>query len=218
MSGYKRASSSLVIERRRVAIKSVCCTIFVAISTFGAHAAPVARMQMILSNSTLPPVAHTIFCMHYPGECAETVGAASFFSSSAPALYTALDTVNRHVNIAIRPIREKSGHILTNRWLLSPLSGNCNDYAVSKRHELLLLGWPSWALLLAEVVLANGEHHLVLVANASGESFVLDNLKPGVVPLTEAADYRWLRIESPDDPKSWIAFDSAEPRSATANR
>jgi predicted transglutaminase-like cysteine proteinase len=90
------------------------------------------------------------------------------------------------------------------------LSGNCNDYAVSKRHELLRLGWPSWALLLAEVVVATGEHHLVLVANAGGESFVLDNLKEVVVPLVAAVDYRWIRIESPDDPKFWIAFSPKE--------
>jgi predicted transglutaminase-like cysteine proteinase len=156
--------------------------------------------------------------MRYPGECAEATGAASFFSLSVPTLRIVLDAVNRNVNIAIRPVRVKKGDILADRWMLSPLSGNCNDYAVSKRHELLLLGWPSWAVLLAEVVLASGEHHLVLVANVSGETFVLDNLKPAVVPLTEAADYRWVRIESPDDPKSWIAFDSTEPQHVAANR
>lgn len=174
----------------------------------GLHGAAVARTQLNLRENALPPIAHAVFCMNYPRECSESAAAASFFSAPAETLYAVLVVVNRYVNTTIRPIRVTYRNILDDRWLLSPLSGNCNDYAVSKRHELLRLGWPSGSLLLAEVVLATGEHHLVLVANAGGESFVLDNLKSGVVPLAAVAGYRWVRIESPADPKFWLAFDS----------
>ncbi len=45
----------------------------------------------------------------------------------------------------------------------SPASGDCNDYAVIKRHELIARGWPARAVLLSEVVTNWGEHHLVVV-------------------------------------------------------
>lgn len=183
------------------------CFISIAI-LMGLHGEAGARTQLNLRENAVPPIAHAVFCMNYPRECSESAAAASFFSAPAQALYAVLVVVNRYVNTAIRPIRVTYRNILDDRWLLSPLSGNCNDYAVSKRHELLRLGWPSGSLLLAKVVLATGEHHLVLVANAGGESFVLDNLKPGVVQLAAVADYRWIRIESPADPKFWLAFDS----------
>jgi predicted transglutaminase-like cysteine proteinase len=187
--------------------KSAGCFISVAI-LMGLHGAAVARTQLNLRENALPPIAHAVFCMNYPRECSESAAAASFFSAPAETLFAVLVVVNRYINTTIRPIRVTYRNILADRWLLSPLSGNCNDYAVSKRHELLRLGWPSGSLLLAEVVLATGEHHLVLVANAGDESFVLDNLKPAVVPLAAVAGYRWIRIESPADPKFWIAFDS----------
>ena len=44
------------------------------------------------------------------------------------------------------------------------------------------LGWPSRALLLAEVVTRWGEHHLVLVVRTRTGDFVADNLYPGVRP------------------------------------
>jgi len=44
--------------------------------------------------------------------------------------------------------------------------GDCNNYALEKRRELIALGWPRAALLLAAAVTETGEGHLVLVARA----------------------------------------------------
>lgn len=201
---------ALIADRAWFRNWSASCFISVAI-LMGLHGAAVAREQLNLGENALPPIAHAAFCITYPRECSESAAAASFFSEPTETLFAVLGVVNRYINKTIRPIGVTYRNVLADRWLLSPLFGNCNDYAVSKRHELLRLGWPSGSLLLAEVVLATGEHHLVLVANAGDESFVLDNLKPDVVPLAAVAYYRWIKIESPDDPKFWIAFDSEEP-------
>jgi Bacterial transglutaminase-like cysteine proteinase BTLCP len=50
--------------------------------------------------------------------------------------WTELTTVNREVNRDIIPQRNLGG-ILTEKWLVSPRSGDCHDYAVTKRHDLL---------------------------------------------------------------------------------
>jgi predicted transglutaminase-like cysteine proteinase len=52
-----------------------------------------------------------------------------------------LIAVNDRVNSAIKPERNDAG-IAGERWILVPSSGDCNDYAVTKRHELIARGGP----------------------------------------------------------------------------
>jgi hypothetical protein len=59
--------------------------------------------------------------------------------------------VNAEINGSIVPKRNTEG-LVSKGWMPSPKTGDCNDYAVTKRHQLLARGWPSRALLLAEVV------------------------------------------------------------------
>jgi predicted transglutaminase-like cysteine proteinase len=146
----------------------------------------------------LPPIGHTRFCLRYPEEC-EKHGADFRHRNMALTLerWNELNTVNRKVNRAIMPA-------LTEEWLISPPAGDCKDYAVTKRHELLARGWPSRALLLAEVVVPSGEHHLVLVVRTKNVDLVLDNLNANVRPVaTTYRQYQWVRIELPQNPKFW---------------
>ena len=88
--------------------------------------------------------------------------------------------------------------------MLAPSAGDCKDYAITKRHELLLKGWPSRALLLSEVALPSGEHHLVLVVRVKGDDLILDNLKDEVRSVGVAAgEYAWVKIQAPQNPKFW---------------
>jgi predicted transglutaminase-like cysteine proteinase len=161
--------------------------------------------QFYLGSNVLAPVAHTVFCTKYPRECSKSEAALWYFTVDPEILYRQLDAVNREVNAAIQPAPATADKL--HGWALFPQKGNCNDYVVSKRHELLKRGWPSSALQLAEIIIPKtGEHHMVLVANARGNSFILDNLKFNPVPLTDSTGYRWVRIESSQDPGYWISM------------
>ena len=89
--------------------------------------------------------------------------------------------------------------------MINPDRGDCNDYAVSKRHELLKRGWPAGALLLSEVVTNSGEHHLVLVVRTRSGDLVLDNLTPQIKPWSRAP-YRWVRIQMPNQTRLWATI------------
>jgi len=112
--------------------------------------------------------------------------------------------VNSSVNAAIAPNTNRGPR--WSPWQLAPREGICNDYSVTKRHELLKAGWPSSSLLLAEVTLiSTGEHHLVLIVKSAQTNWVLDNLKSAIVTLAAAQeDYVLNRIESSDNPRFWI--------------
>ena len=51
-------------------------------------------------------------------------------------------------------------------WTIAPHEGDCNDYAVTKRHQLLEKGLPSSALRLSVTkTVTLGVGHLVLVVS-----------------------------------------------------
>jgi predicted transglutaminase-like cysteine proteinase len=112
-----------------------------------------------------------------------------------------LEKVNHDVNLAIRPRANHNG-VVAEEWLLAPREGDCNDYAVTKRHNLLSLGWPSRSLLLAEVVIPSGEHHLVLVVRTQQDDLVLDNLDNSVHTVAQVP-YEWVRAQQAKNPNYW---------------
>ncbi|WP_342733679.1 transglutaminase-like cysteine peptidase [Bradyrhizobium sp. B117] len=160
-----------------------------------------AIQHIKLETPTLPPLAYTQFCLRYHEECRSR----PIFRGGPIQLTTErwadLKEVNQSVNTGIVPEPNELG-LAAEQWLINPGRGDCNDYAVSKRHELLVRGWPARALLLSEVVASSGEHHLVLVVRTKGGDFVLDNLTPQIKPWSRAP-YRWVRVQSPHEPRLW---------------
>lgn len=157
-----------------------------------------------LGRPTLPPLTYTVFCLRYGAECRPR----SFFRGGPVRLtkerWAELKAVNRAVNRAIAPQPNELG-LAGEEWLVNPARGDCNDYAVSKRHELLQRGWPARVLLLSEVVTGSGDHHLVLVVRARTGDLVLDNLTPEIKPWSRAP-YGWVRIQMPSDSRLWATI------------
>ncbi|WP_213769873.1 transglutaminase-like cysteine peptidase [Bradyrhizobium sp. dw_78] len=161
--------------------------------------------RISFSNYTLPPMAFTQFCLRYAEQCKPD---RVVFRGGPVRLtserYGDLKDVNEAVNSSIAPERNTEG-LAGEKWLINPSRGDCNDYAVSKRSELLARGWPTRALLLSEVVTAWGEHHLVLVVRTSTGDLVLDNLTGQIRPWSRTG-YQWLRIQTPKNPNYWASL------------
>jgi predicted transglutaminase-like cysteine proteinase len=158
--------------------------------------------RLNFDGPSLAPMAFMRFCIRNQDDC--KVSGLAFRPrpvSLTPARRAELVQVNREVNRAIMPQANVNG-VMAEEWLISPSEGDCNDYAVTKRHELLARGWPSRALLLAEVVVASGEHHLVLVVRTREQDLVLDNLNWNVRPIAQI-QYEWVRAQQANNPKFW---------------
>jgi len=159
---------------------------------------------------TLPPMTFTQFCLKYGDECKPRRMVFRGGRSKLTAeRWAELKSVNREVNTAIQPERNLEG-LAGEKWLIRPVSGDCNDYAVTKRHELIAKGWPARNVLLSEVVTNSGEHHLVVVVRTTAGDLVLDNLSGGITPW-QRTPYQWVRIQMPKNPNYWA---SLEPRNA----
>src|SRR5579872_106358 len=155
-------------------------------------------------SAVLPPIAHSRFCLTYPDDC--EVHSIDFRHRNIEltmARWNELNNVNRDVNRSIEPfVPDESATV--EQWRISPAVGDCKDYAVTKRHELLARGWPSRALLLSEVIVPSGEHHLILVVRTKDVDLVLDNLNANIrSAVATFRQYEWVRIETPQNPRFW---------------
>jgi predicted transglutaminase-like cysteine proteinase len=168
---------------------------------------PAGAIQYIkFDQPTLPPMAFTMFCLKYENECKprRTVFRGGRVKLT-PERVAQLQEVNQEVNASIRPQPNLEG-LQGEKWLLHPASGDCNDYAVTKRHELIGKGWPAQAVLLSEVVVNGGVHHLVVVVRTFSGDLVLDNLTGQILPWSKKS-YRWVRIQTPKNPVYWASLD-----------
>lgn len=175
-------------------------------------ARPVPRTDLIAFDGPAgAPFAHTRFCLKYPAECRVSKQKLKFRGGPIELTaerHQALKRINAEVNRSIvgTPMNEP---VAQEMWVISPTVGDCNDYAVTKRHKLLAAGFPARALLLAEVVTTWGEHHLVLVVRTRQGDLVADNLNANLHNWTKTP-YRWVRIESPVNPLYWAKLKTPE--------
>lgn len=180
-----------------------------------------AQSRVEFDAPTLAPLAYTRFCLRYEDECrkapaeiekAENVEKIESVDQPPPpdvfgpfvsdfSGKAQLIEVNRLVNRTISP-RRYVGAAAFDSWTIAPEAGDCNDYAITKRSLLRQSGWPADRLLLAEVQIPSGEHHLVLVVRLDDEDVVLDNLSGAVRNWTKSP-YRWVRMQSATEGHIW---------------
>jgi predicted transglutaminase-like cysteine proteinase len=130
-----------------------------------------------------------------------------------------LKRVNHSVNMSIIPTHKSYGRNLEDGWTIAPERGDCNDYAVTKRHELIENGLSSRALRLSVVRTASGIGHLVLVVVTTKGDIVMDDLTEGIRSW-QSTHYHWLKIQSATDSKFWyeIKRPAVRPSVSQANR
>jgi predicted transglutaminase-like cysteine proteinase len=153
------------------------------------------------ASPTLAPFQHVRFCLRYPSDCKSDPSGQERIDLSEETSEL-LKRVNRSVNMSIAPTPKSYGTNLEEGWTIAPGTGDCNDYAVTKRHELLESGLPSNALRLSVVKTASGIGHLVLVVATTKGDIVMDNLSE-VIRTWQSTNYQWIKIQSASDPRLW---------------
>lgn len=183
-------------------------------------ATPPSASAMRVGGPTRAPIGFVRFCRTWPEECtsqnetaavaAEAAPAAAGANSALPALTAAawreLQRIDAEVDRDIIPMRDPLASGSRDLWSLAPASGDCEDYALTKRHRLLEAGWPAAALLVAVVRDELRGPHAVLVVRTDRGDMILDNLSARIVPWHKLP-YRWIKRQSAHNPKLWVKLD-----------
>ena len=120
-----------------------------------------------------PPAGFQFYCLR--NNCKPS-GAASIPYSDK--LMVDMSRVTTSVNRSIRYRTEGR-----ERWQANVSSGDCEDFALTKRHRLIRMGYPASALRMAVGHTSKGEYHAVLVVVTSNGRYALDNLTDQVLPI-----------------------------------
>jgi predicted transglutaminase-like cysteine proteinase len=186
----------------------ICLTMFAGALSVGSADARSRSLQdsnlltpIMDASPTLAPFQHVRFCLRYPSDCKSDPTESERIDLNAETSEL-LKRVNHSVNMSIIPTPKSYGPNLGDGWTIAPEMGDCNDYAVTKRHELLEKGLPSRALRLSVVKTASRIGHLVLVVVTTKGDIVMDDLTEVIRPW-QSTDYHWLKIQSATDSKFW---------------
>ena len=135
---------------------------------------------------------------------------ADNFVEYSEELWFLLTSVNKSIN-KIRYETDLSRYKRLDYWtqnIVEAGSGDCDDYALSKRKALMEAGVP-WQALSPAICLVKGEGHAVLIVRTTKGHFVLDNNNKQVQPWEGYAvmgiKYEWISWLDPVT-REWIKF------------
>lgn len=155
---------------------------------------------------TQPPYGFVQFCDENAAECAGGPLEETRFQAATERM-SQLQEINRFVNHAVTPITDLEHYGVTEYWTLpKDGKGDCEDYALLKRHMLIELGWPISSMLMTVVRDERGEGHAVLTARTAQGDFILDN-KVDEVKLWSKTPYAFVMRQSYLNPRAWISLD-----------
>jgi predicted transglutaminase-like cysteine proteinase len=206
---------ALVLAGGLLAATSVCAQELSAIQPDDAITRPAIGVPfMRVFGPAQPPHGFVRFCEEMPKECASDQKSEARFDAS-PERLRELDAVNREVNKAITPATDLEVYGVNEYWTLPTTRGDCEDYALLKRHKLIEKGWPVSAVLMTVVRDEKGEGHAVLTARTVQGDFVLDNKNEDVKVWT-TTPYQYVMRQSYLNPRVWVALDTQQSPVATA--
>jgi predicted transglutaminase-like cysteine proteinase len=146
------------------------------------------------------PPAFKSFCARQASLCS-TAGGKNVVQMTA-ARRAELVRVNSMVN---HRIAERSDIATTGRadvWGLPSKQGDCEDFAIMKKSELIKRGWPRSALLLTVGWLGSRGHTVLTVRTSEGD-LILDNRTSAIRNWSQTSLRYFARQSQSSDGRAW---------------
>ncbi len=161
----------------------------------------VAFVQTTTATTSIP-VGHAEFCKARPAECTVHSNPVAAMPLTE-TLWQQLQAVNAYYNQTIVAVTDDDLYQTAEFWTYPNGYGDCEDFALAKRRELINAGWPASVLLMSVVKQANGEGHAVLLVRTDRGDLVLDN-QVGTIDLWSATPYKFIKRQSQADAGKWV--------------
>ena len=165
----------------------------------------VVAMAALAFNTAIVPAAQAenaplgfqLMCLQHP-DAPECKGGGAAKVKATSTVMATLKRVNTHVNRTIKPKLDPDG---TDVWTVNAAAGDCEDYVLTKRRQLINSGIPAGSLRIAYVKTRRGVDHAILIVKTNGKDLVLDNLSATIKPLSQTG-YRVISV-SGANPLKW---------------
>jgi predicted transglutaminase-like cysteine proteinase len=158
-----------------------------------------------------PPAGWLDFCGRHQEDCAVPGGGPDMMDLT-PETWTVLEQVNASVNRRVKEVEDRKHYGRSEFWdYPSDGSGDCEDYVLEKRRQLIRAGIPAKAILIAIVWTKQDNGHAVLIVRTDQGAYALDNLRPSVT-LWSLMPYDYVKRQSEADPNHWLYIDRSGPQ------
>ena len=169
-----------------------------------ASADAAGSQPMLTGGLTSQPIGHYEFCKLNAPECSIRL------RDTAPlhvtdAMWHEIAMVNTLVNTSVKPMNDFDIYGKDEVWAYPHGAGDCEDYVLEKRRDLMLKGISLADLLITVVRKPDGEGHAVLTVRTDQGDYILDNLNDAVTPW-EATGYRYLKRQATNHTGRWVSI------------
>jgi predicted transglutaminase-like cysteine proteinase len=152
-----------------------------------------------------PPSGYTNLCVRDPSFCQPVAAETQRLLLSADR-WSLISRVNNEVNGRIVPHTDEEIYGQLEYWTIPVTTGDCEDYVLLKRQQLMKLGIPEQSLLITVVQDEKGDGHAVLTVATTAGDMVLDNRRDEVLPWDETG-YLFVKRQSAGNPGLWVSLE-----------
>ncbi len=188
---------------RRVLVSLFLLCAIVAPVTAAQTTRPDSPFAQEFGNS-LPPLGYVAFCARGEAECLAKSTSHERLKLT-PQIWDMVSAVNLSVNTRITPMSDQDQYGVPDYWTYPVTAGDCEDYALEKKRELVGMGFPSHDLLMTVVLDEHGEGHAILTVATDKGDFMLDNRRNEILRWDQT-HYKFLKRQSQQDPKQWVSL------------
>lgn len=140
-------------------------------------------------------------CQRYSWACASKGNQPAFNNQSMQLVRR----VNSQINRRYRQIEDGRQYNQEEVWALpTRRGGDCEDFALVKKLELIEAGIAPNRLLLATALDRRNNSHAVLIVRTNQGDYVLDNQRRSVLHWRDTG-YTFLKLQNPNRPYQWDA-------------
>jgi len=116
-----------------------------------------------------------------------------------------LKVINDNANDTVEPVSDIDLYKVIEYWTYPQTQGDCEDYVLLKRKQLMMMGWPAEALLITVLRDENNDGHAVLTVATDQGDYILDNRVYDILPWQET-NYTYYKRQSQTDPWRWVSL------------
>lgn len=186
-------------------IKMLAASVAVLAFSVPALSAPAGPVSMLVGGLTSQPIGHYDFCKKHADDC-KVLSQDTVAPNVTDFGWKTLKEVNERVNSRVVPMTDMDIYGQEEVWAFPEDKGDCEDFVLEKRKELIAKGFPVSDVLITVVRKPDGEGHAVLTVRSSKGDFILDNLNNDVKLWTETP-YSYLKRQASFDSGRWVTIE-----------
>lgn len=176
-----------------------------------------AQQTASIGNATSAPIGYMQFCRDNPDDC-ESRNLPRVSIPLNEASWRTIVKINAKVNREIIAVTDQDHWGVPELWSYpDDGKGDCEDFVLEKRRQLVRAGFPVQSLLITVVRDQKGDGHAVLTVKTDRGDFVLDN-QVGQILAWKETGYRFVKRQSDENPTRWVSLGGIDTRNVAASR